>query len=584
MDELRSKEQFDGEISPEDYMELIEKYQFKLKDIAEGKIIKGKVVKVGASDVLVDIGYKSEGIVPVEDFVDWDGKLSVKEGDVIDIMVVKIGYKDGYPLLSKKRAEEIIAWNDLEKAYTHNSWIRGKIIKKLKNGYTVDVGVKAFLPNSHIDIKKIKNSTNLIGQEFKFKVLKLDRKSETVVLSYKLYLQDEREKAKRKVFSNLEVGKLIKGKVTSLTNFGAFIDLGGIEGLLHINDMSWGRVNHPSDMFKVGQEVEVVVLNFNEKDEKISLGYKQKTPDPWKNVDEKYKIGQRVKGKVVSLTDFGAFVELEEGVEGLIHVSDLTWSRKQIHPKKVLSPGDIVEVAILNINARAKRISLGLKQTRPHPWKIFSESYREGSIVRGKITKITDFGAFLQVQDEIEGLIHISDISWEKIKHPSEVLHIGQEIEAIILKLDPENQKLSLGIKQLEGDKWEEVFKKYKIGDIVDAKIVRIVNFGVFAEICSGVEGLIHISELSEERIDNPSQHFTVGDIKPAMIIKIDEKEKKMSMSFKKAQQELQKREYKKYVESMRKTATLGDILKNHLKNIPLNSEEKVKNKEEKNG
>ncbi len=468
----------------------------------------------------------------------------------------------------------------MEKAYSHNSWIRGKIIQKVKNGYTVDVGMKAFLPGSHLDLKKFKNSANLIGQEFKFKILKLDRKNKTAVLSYKLYLQDEIEKAKRRVFSNLAVGKLIKGKVTSITNFGAFIDLGGVEGLLHINDMSWGRINHPSEMFKVDQEVEVVVLNFNEQEERISLGYKQKTPDPWESVDKKYKIGQRVKGKIVGLVDFGAFVELEEGVEGLIHVSDLTWSRKQIHPKKVLSHGDIVEVVILNINAQARKISLGLKQTKPHPWKLFAERHREGTIVRGKITKITDFGAFLEVQENIEGLIHISDISWEKIKHPSQVLNIGQEVEAVILKLDPESQKLSLGIKQLKGDKWEEVFKKYKVGDIVDVKVIRIVNFGIFAEICSGVEGLIHNSELSEERIDNPAQHFSEGDIKPAMIVKMDQKEKKIGLSFKRAQQELQKREYQKYQESIRKTATLGDILKNHLKNIVINEKEE-KNKEE---
>jgi small subunit ribosomal protein S1 len=402
-------------------------------------------------------------------------------------------------------------------------------------------------------------------------------------LSYNLYLQDEKEKAKRRVFSNLEIGKLVKGKITSITNFGAFVDLGGIEGLLHINDMSWGRISHPSEMFSVGQEIEVVVLNFNEEEERIALGYKQKFPDPWESVEEKYKIGERIKGKVVSLADFGAFVEIEEGVEGLIHISDLTWSRKQIHPKKILSIGDIVEVVILDINAKDRRMSLGLKQTRPHPWKIFAERYKEGSIVRGKITKITDFGAFLQVQDEIEGLIHISDISWEKIKHPSEVLQVGQEVEAIILKLDPENQKLSLGIKQLEGDKWEEFFEKFKLGDIVDVKITRVVNFGVFGEIFPGIEGLIHLSELSEERIDNPAQHFSEGDIKPAMIVRIDQKNKKIALSFKRAQEELVKREYQKYLQSGKKTVTLGDIMRAKLKNLPIN-EKTGNNKEENNG
>ncbi|MCP2605098.1 30S ribosomal protein S1 [Candidatus Aminicenantes bacterium AH-873-B07] len=571
MDELRSKEQKEEELSPEDYIQLIEKYQCSLKDISEGKIIQGKVIKIGQTDVLVDIGYKTEGIVPIADFTDWEGKIFVNEGDVINVMVINTNYKDGYILLSKKKAQEIIAWNELEKAYSHNGWVKGKIIQKVKNGYTIDVGIKAFLPKSHIDLRKIKNSNNIIGQEFKFKILKLERKTKTVILSYNLYLQDEKEKAKRRVFSNLEIGKLVKGKITTITNFGAFVDLGGIEGLLHINDMSWGRISHPSEIFKEGQEVEVIVLNFNEEEERISLGYKQKMPDPWESVEGKYRIGQRIKGKVVSLADFGAFVELEEGVEGLIHISDLTWSRKQIHPKKILSTGDIVEVVILDINVKNRRISLGLKQARPHPWKIFAERYKEGSIIRGKITKITDFGAFLQVQDEIEGLIHISDICWEKIKHPSEVLQVGQETEALILKLDPKNQKLSLGIKQLEGDKWEEVFKKYKIGDIIDVKITRIVNFGVFAEILTGIEGLVHLSELSDERIDNPFQYFSEGEIKPAMIIKMNQRDKKIALSFKKAQEELLKKEYQKYLQPSRKTVTLGDILRTKLKNLPLN-------------
>ncbi|MCP2520457.1 30S ribosomal protein S1 [SCandidatus Aminicenantes bacterium Aminicenantia_JdfR_composite] len=582
MDELRSKEEKE-ELTPEDYIELIEKYQCSLKDISEGNIIQGRVVKIRQDDVLVDIGYKTEGVVPIQDFVDWEGKISVNEGDTINAMVMSTNYREGYVLLSKKKAEEVIAWSELEKAYAHNGWVKGRIIQRLKNGYTVDVGVKAFLPKSHINLRKIKGSNNIIGQELKFKVLKLERRNNTIILSYNLYLQDEKEKAKRRVFSNLEIGKLVKGKITSITNFGAFVDLGGIEGLLHINDMSWGRISHPSEMFSVGQEIEVVVLNFNEEEERIALGYKQKFPDPWESVEEKYKIGERIKGKVVSLADFGAFVEIEEGVEGLIHISDLTWSRKQIHPKKILSIGDIVEVVILDINAKDRRMSLGLKQTRPHPWKIFAERYKEGSIVRGKITKITDFGAFLQVQDEIEGLIHISDISWEKIKHPSEVLQVGQEVEAIILKLDPENQKLSLGIKQLEGDKWEEFFEKFKLGDIVDVKITRVVNFGVFGEIFPGIEGLIHLSELSEERIDNPAQHFSEGDIKPAMIVRIDQKNKKIALSFKRAQEELVKREYQKYLQSGKKTVTLGDIMRAKLKNLPIN-EKTGNNKEENNG
>ncbi|RLE02378.1 MAG: 30S ribosomal protein S1, partial [Candidatus Aminicenantes bacterium] len=370
--------------------------------------------------------------------------------------------------------------------------------------------------------------------------------------------------------------------VKSLTSFGAFIDLGGVEGLLHISDMTWGRIRHPNELFTVGQEVEVMVLDFDEREEKISLGLKQLTPDPWSTVNQKYQIGQKVKGKVVSLTDFGAFVELEEGIEGLVHVSDLTWSRKTIHPKKILSIGQEVTVSILDINPQEKRISLGLKQTTPHPLELLQQKYGPGSRIKGKITSITDFGAFMEVEKGVEGLIHISDISWQKIKHPSEKLKVGEEVEAIILNIDVEKHKLSLGIKQLEGDIWEDFFQRHKVGDLVKVKIVRMVNFGVFVEITPGIEGVVFLSELDERRIDNPQEVFQIGEEKMAKIIKLNPQEKKISLSFRQAQQEIQKMEYQKYMQSQPDRLTFGDLIREQLKNItPPKTNKKTNTKKE---
>lgn len=584
MSELTKNLKNEDTISSEDYENLLDKYQFSAKELIPGKIIKGKVIKVTPKQVLVDIGFKSEGIIPIEDFTDGLDAENIKPEDEIEALLVNTSNSDGYVLLSKRKADAQKAMNNLEKAYQQRSWVLGKVLEKVKNGYKVNTGISAFLPDSHADTHPVKNPGKLIGQTFKFKVLKFDRRTENAVLSRKYFLQDEREKKKRRIFNQLSKGSKVKGKVKSLTSFGAFIDLGGIEGLLHISDISWGKINHPSEVFKTGQEVEVVVLDFDEKQEKISLGYKQLIPDPWENIEDKYKAGQRIKGKVVSLTDFGAFVELEEGVEGLIHISDLTWSRKMIHPKKILSVGEEVVVNILDINPAEKRISLGLKQTTPHPLAVFQEKYSQGSRIKGKITNITDFGAFLEVEKGIEGLIHISDISWKKIKHPSQVLKVGQEVEAIILNIDPEKHKLSLGIKQLEGDIWEDFFKRHKVGSIVKVKIVRLTNFGVFVEITPGIEGVVFLSELDEKKVDNPEEVFSVGEEKMAKIIKLSPRDKKISLSFRQAQIEIQKMEYQKYAQSQSDRMTLGDIMKDQLKNIgtPKNKTRKKEKEEEK--
>jgi small subunit ribosomal protein S1 len=566
MSEITKKEE--ESLSSKDYENLLDQYQFNAKEIAPGKIIKGKVIKVTSDHALIDIGFKSEGIIPMEDFTNIKDKNEIHPGDNIEAIVERSDLKEGYLILSHKKAIAFKALNSLERAYNHQTWVMGKIIEKIKNGYTVNVGINTFLPDSHADVRAVKEPENLIGNRYKFKVIKFDRRSENAVLSRKLFLQDEREKRRIRVFSQLSQGQKLKGQVKSLTNFGAFIDLGGIEGLLHVSDMSWGKINHPSEILKVGEKVEVVVLDFNEREEKISLGYKQLTPNPWETVEEKYKTGQKITGKVTSLTDFGAFVELEKGVEGLIHVSDLTWTRKVVHPKKVLAPGEEVTVSILNINSSTKRISLGLKQVMPHPLELLKQKYSPGARVKGTITSITDFGAFMEVEKGVEGLIHISDISWEKIKHPSEKLKAGEETEAIILNIDVEKQKLSLGIKQLEGDIWEDFFNRQKIGDLVKTKIVRLTDFGVFVEITPGIEGIVFLSELDEQKIEKPEEVLSQGEEKIAKIIKMNPKDKKISLSFKQARLELQKLEYQKYLESQDDKLTLGDVFKDHFKQI----------------
>ncbi|MDH4271491.1 MAG: 30S ribosomal protein S1 [Candidatus Aminicenantes bacterium] len=567
MAELKKQADREEKISSEDYEHMLDEYQFSAKEITPGKFIKGKVIRVMPTGVLVDIGFKSEGIIPVEDFVDTDLK-KLRPGDEVEAILERTDAKDGYLLLSKKRADRLRALDHLEKAFYTHGFINGKISEKTQNGYTVNVGLDAFLPDSHADVRQVKEPTSLLGQTYKFKVIKFDRKTENAVLSRKLFLQDEREKKKKRVFSRLVKGEKIKGHVRSLTSFGAFIDVGGIEGLLHISDMSWGKIGHPSELFENGQEVEVVILDFIEKDERISLGYKQLTEDPWKTILDRFSVGQKVKGKVVSLTDFGAFVELEKGVEGLVHISDLSWSRKLVHPKKILSIGEEVLVSILDINPETKRISLGLKQTVPHPLELLRQKYSPGARVKGKITSITDFGAFMEVGPGVEGLIHISDISWEKVKQVKDKLEVGQETEAVILNIDVEKQKVSLGIKQLEGDIWEDFFKRQKVGDLVKVRIVRIADFGVFVEITPGIEGVVFLSELDEKKIENAAEAFSVGEERNAKIIKMNPRGKRLSLSFRLAQLEMQKLEYQKFMSTQDKRHTLGDIMRDQLKNI----------------
>ncbi len=552
--------------STEDYEHLLEKYQYSTKEISAGKVVKGRVIKITPTYVLVDIGLKSEGVIPIEEFTESADPVKPKVGDEVEAVLEKTDRKEGYFVLSKKSADVERALDNLEKAFAHQHIVSGRVVERIKNGFTVNVGIPAYMPDSHADIRMIKDPEKLIGQTFKFRVIKFDRKDANAVVSRKLFLLDEREMKRRKVFAVLAKGQVLKGVVKSLTSFGAFVDIGGVEGLLHISDMSWGKTGHPSELYHVGQEVEVQVLDFNEKDEKISLGAKQLQPDPWSNIADKYMAGQRITGRVTSLTDFGAFVELEKGVEGLVHISDLTWSRKMIHPKKLLNLGDEVTVSILDVNPTSKRISLGLKQVTPHPLEILKQKYPTGTRIKGKITSITDFGAFLEVEPGIEGLIHVSDISWEKIRHPSAKLKVGQEAEAVILNIDVERQKVSLGIKQLEGDIWEEFFARQRTGDLVNVRIVRIADFGLFVEIMPGIEGVVFLSELDEKKIDNPAESFKIGEERTAKIIKLNAKDKKISLSFRQAQVDIQKQDYQRYVDSQDDRMTLGDLMKDQLK------------------
>jgi len=558
----------DDKLSSEDYEHLLDRYEYSTKEISLGKVLKGRVIKTTPTHVLVDVGFKTEGVIPVEDFADPQALEALEPGSVVETMLEKTDLKDGYLVLSKRRADGVRAVEFLDKAFAHGLTVTGTVTQRTKGGFNVDVGVTAFLPESHADLRPVRDPSALLGQTFKFRVIKFDRKTQNAVLSRKILLQDEREKRKKSVFGQLEKGQRIAGRVKSLTSFGAFVDIGGIEGLLHVSDISWGKGTHPSDHLQVGQEIEVVVLDFNEKDERISLGLKQLTPDPWANIAEKYQAGQKITGRVSSLTDFGAFVELEKGVEGLVHISDLTWSRKLVHPKKVLSPGQEVLVTILDVNPTTKRISLGLKQASAHPLETFRQKHGVGARVTGTVTSLTDFGAFVEVEKGIEGLVHISDISWEKVKHPSEKLQVGQEVETLVLNIDVDRQKVSLGIKQLEGDIWEDFFSRQKAGDIVKAKIVRLTDFGAFVEIVPGIEGVVFTAELDEKKLEKPSDAFAVGDERNAKIIRLNPKAKKISLSFKQAVYDMEKQDFQRFMESQNDRMTLGDIMKDKLKGL----------------
>jgi len=548
----------DGELD----QKLLSMYEDSFQNLAEGEVVTGTVLKVLPNEVIVDVGYKSEGLIDIEEFSGPDGKVHVDVGDKVDVLLEKTENKEGYVVLSKEKAEKMKVWEEVERAYNTGAVITGRVIERIKGGLAVDIGVRAFLPGSLVDIRPVRNLDSLRHKEFRMRVIKVNKRRGNIVLSRKSVLEEENQEKKRKTLETLEEGKKVKGVVKNITGYGAFLDLGGIDGLLHITDMSWGRINHPSELFAVGDEVEVVVLKFDRETERVSLGYKQLRPDPWENVGEKYPPQTRIKGKVVSLTDYGAFVELEQGVEGLIHVSEMSWTKKVKHPSKILNIGDTVDAVILDVDLKQRRLSLGLKQTETNPWDLIADKYEVGSRISGKVRNLTDFGAFVEVEEGIDGLIHISDLSWtRRIKHPSEVLKKGDTVEAMILKIDAENQRLSLGLKQLGPNIWDDFFANHKVGDTVEGRIVRLTDFGAFVEIAEGVEGLVHVSELSEDRIEHPKDRFSVDQIVRAKVIKLDPAERKIGLSIRAALADGEVAEVESYRKRNDGTTTIGDVV-----------------------
>ncbi len=518
-----------------------ENYEYLLDDYthfappAEGEILQGTVLKVTSKDVIVDFGYKSEGLVPLEQFLGPDGQVKVQPGDVVDVMIDHGEPQEGYVLLSHSKASRLRVWNNLERAFQEQLIISGHVLGRVKGGLSVDVGIKAFMPGSQADPRPVHNLDAFIGQDIPVKVIKLNRRRGNVVVSRKLAVEEELNSRKSATLEHLEEGAIVTGVVKNLTDYGAFIDLGGIDGLLHVTDMSYGRVGHPSEIVHAGDEVTVKVLKFDREKERVSLGLKQLTPDPWESVDERYPINSRVIGRVVNVTDYGAFVELEPGVEGLIHISEMTWSRRMKHPSKVVKPGDQVEAVVLEVHAKERRISLGLKQLEPNPWTTIDTRYSIGSVVEGRVRNMTDFGAFVEIEEGIDGLVHVSDLSWTKrIKHPSEVLKKGQIVQAVILNIDSKSHRLSLGIKQLQPDAWELFYQNHQVGDIVHGRIARLAGFGAFVELAEGVEGLCHFSEVPGYSGRRSEQlPVSVGQEYDFKIIKMSEAEKKIGLSLK---------------------------------------------------
>ena len=503
-----------------------------VSDVEEGEVVRGRVVEVRDSEVLVDIGYKSEGTIAIEEFRH-AGSLP-KVGEEIEVYLESKEDNEGLIVLSKDKADKIKVWDQIGKAHDSGTPVEGRVAEVVKGGLAVDVGVRAFLPGSQVDLRPVKNLGAMVGQSIRAKVIKLNRRRGNVVLSRRAVLEEEREEKKKHTLSVLAEGMVLTGTVKNLTDYGAFIDLGGIDGLLHVTDMSWGRVGHPSEIFQIGDQVEVVVLHFDRETGRVSLGYKQKSSDPWANVDDRYPVGAKVNGKIVSLTNYGAFVELEPGVEGLVHVSEMSWTRRVRHPSKLVNVGDPVEVMVLEVNKATKRISLGMKQVESDPWATIQERYQPGMRVQGKVRNLTDFGAFVELEPGVDGLLHISDMSWTRnIGHPSELLKKGQAIDTQILNVDRENKRISLGLKQIQPDPWDSVAQRYPMGSRVTGKVVRLTDFGAFVELEPGVDGLLHISQMSNRPIATPADILNVGDELTLMVIRVDPNERRIGLSLK---------------------------------------------------
>jgi small subunit ribosomal protein S1 len=529
LEKLQALPQAEGEA-----MDMTMLYEETFKNLEEGTVVEGTVVDVQADGVLVDIGYKSEGVIPREEFNPTE-LSKIKLGDRIQIYLNEREDSEGKPVLSKEKAEKMKVWEDLEKSYKKGEVVEGKVLSRIKGGLIVDIGVKAFLPGSQIDLRPVRDLDMLVGKSYPMKIIKMNHRRGNIVVSRRVLLEESRDRKRQTTLASLEEGQRVHGVVKNITEYGAFIDLGGIDGLLHITDMSWGRISHPSELFSVGNKIEVTILKYDRETNRVSLGYKQTTADPWSEIEKKYSIGSKVHGKVVSLTDYGAFVELERGIEGLVHISEMTWTHEIRHPSKIVSVGQAVEAVVLNVDKENRKISLGMKQIEPNPWDKIEKTYPVGSRIQGKIKSLTDFGAFVGLEEGIDGLIHVSDMSWTKrLTHPSELFKRAQPVEAVVLKIDRDKERLSLGYKQLTPDPWEkDIPEKYPVGNDVQARVVKITDFGIFVEMEDGVEGLIHVSETGIEAGTRIEKGVKLNDQIMARVIKMDPAERKIALSIK---------------------------------------------------
>ncbi len=536
-----------------------EMFESSMQELNVGDVVLGTIVQVTDDHVVVDVGYKSEGVIPLYEFKDEEGKIDIKVGDEVDVLFERRENDSGLIGLSKEKADRQKIWGSLEEGAV----VEGKIVGRIKGGLTVDIGINAFLPGSQVDLRPVRNLEKLLGASFDFKIIKLNKRRGNIVLSRRVLLEEQRESMRSDTLETLSEGQEVEGIVKNLTDYGSFIDLGGIDGLLHITDMSWGRVNHPSDVLSVGEKIKVKILKYDRERERVSLGLKQITPDPWLEVESVYPVGGKVQGKVVSLTDYGAFVELEDGVEGLIHVSEMSWTKRIKHPNKILTVGDEVETVVLALDIPNRRISLGLKQIEPNPWEVIGEKFPIGTIIEGQVKNITDFGVFIGVDEGIDGLVHISDLSWTKrVKHPSEIFKKGDTVKAVVLNIDRDNERFSLGLKQLTPDPWESIPVKYSPGTIVRGKATSVTDFGVFLEIEEGIEGLIHVSELSQEKVESPKDIANVGDEFEAAVLNVDTVDRKIALSVKQLTSHKEKAEVQEFLGAQKQaTSNLGTLL-----------------------
>ena len=562
-------------VTGESMAELMDLYEESFKRFAEGEVVNGKIISVDKDHVLVDIGYKSEGQIRIREF-EVDGEVTAQVGDTVEVMVEWWDDENEVVVLSKEKAEKVKVWDDIKKRHEADDTIAGTITNRVKGGFSVDIGVQAFLPGSQADLRPIRNLDEMVGKEFDFKILKYNRKRSNIVLSRRVLLEEEREEKRAKTLATIHEGKVVSGIVKNLTEYGVFVDLGGVDGLRHITDISWGRVKHPSELFTVGDEINVKILSLDLERERVSLGMKQLTEDPWASAIDKYPVGSRISGKVVSLTDYGAFVELEEGIEGLIHVSEMSWTRKVRHPSKVVSVGEIVDALVLDIKPENRRISLGMKQAAPNPWDVISDKYPVGTTIEGKIKNITDFGLFIGIDEGIDGLVHISDISWTKrIKHPSEIYKKGDVIQAIVLEIDKAQERFSLGVKQLQADPWDTVAERHEVGKEITGTVTNVTDFGVFVELEEGIEGLVHVSEISKEKIKTPVGQFEIGQMLTAKVMNINSDERRIGLSIKRLDMEDDQELLTEYVNNMGPaTSSFGEILRENL-------QEKLSNEDE---